>query len=72
MPKHESHAQGENERQGDPTRRERKQRILTHRMPSITESIADAVVAKNWNIFFLTQPDGIMPRGDSHGVWLNS
>lgn len=50
MPKHEFQAQGENERQGDRMRRERKQRVLTQGMPSITESAADAVVAKNWNI----------------------
>jgi glycogen debranching enzyme len=50
--------------------RERKQRVLTQGMPSITESIADAVVAKNGNIFFLTRPDGITPRGGSHGLGL--
>jgi hypothetical protein len=70
MPKHESQAQRGSERRGGQTWRERKQRILTRGAPSITESIADAVVAKNGNLFFLAQPDGRMARGDSHGLGL--
>ena len=33
---------------------EHKQRVLTHGAPSVTGSIADAVVVKNGNLFFLT------------------
>ncbi|MBO0726540.1 MAG: amylo-alpha-1,6-glucosidase [Blastocatellia bacterium] len=46
---------------------ERKQRVLTHGAPSVTGSIADAVVAKNGSLFFLTDPDGIVPLGGDHG-----
>ncbi|HEU4642260.1 MAG TPA: glycogen debranching N-terminal domain-containing protein [Gemmatimonadaceae bacterium] len=49
---------------------ERKQRILTHGTPSITSSIADAVVIKQENIFFLTAPDGNVPVTDGHGFGL--
>jgi glycogen debranching enzyme len=50
--------------------RERKQRILTHGTPSITSSIADAVVIKDENIFLVTSPDGSMPLGQGHGFGL--
>jgi glycogen debranching enzyme len=50
--------------------RERKQRILTHGTPSITTSIADAVVIKSQNVFFLTQPDGDVPLEEGHGFGL--
>src|SRR5512147_68640 len=49
---------------------ERKQRILTHGTPSITSSIANAVVIKQENIFFLTGPDGEIPIADGHGFGL--
>jgi glycogen debranching enzyme len=50
--------------------RERKQRILTHGTPSITSSIADAVVIKDENIFLVTSPDGGIPLGQGHGFGL--
>jgi glycogen debranching enzyme len=50
--------------------RERKQRILTHGTPSITSSIADAVVIKDENIFLVTSPDGGIPLSQGHGFGL--
>ncbi|HEX6533687.1 MAG TPA: glycogen debranching N-terminal domain-containing protein [Gemmatimonadaceae bacterium] len=50
--------------------RQRKQRILTHGTPSITSSIAQAIVIKSENIFFLTEPDGGIPLTDGHGFGL--
>ncbi|HET7622917.1 MAG TPA: glycogen debranching N-terminal domain-containing protein, partial [Gemmatimonadaceae bacterium] len=50
--------------------RERKQRILTHGTPSITSSIADAVVIKDENIFLVTSPDGGIPLSKGHGFGL--
>ena len=49
---------------------ERKQRVLTQGTPAIVRSIADAVVIKDENIFFLTEPDGSIPIGDDHGFGL--
>ena len=51
-------------------KKERKQRVLTHGAPSVTSSIADAVVLKNENLFFLTDPDGIVPKAGDHGFGL--
>lgn len=61
----------EKERQLSPDEvRERKQRILTHGTPSITSSIADAVVIKDENVFLVTSPDGRIPLGTGHGFGL--
>src|SRR5262245_8501187 len=49
---------------------EHKQRVLTQGTPSITGSIADAIVVKNQNLFFLTDPSGIVPLGGHHGLGL--
>jgi hypothetical protein len=49
---------------------EHKQRVLTQGAPSVTGSIADAVVVKYGNLFFLTDPDGIVPSGGDHGFGL--
>jgi len=51
-------------------KQERKQQVLAQGRPSITRSIADAIVIKSANIFFLTRPDGSIPLGDSHGFGL--
>jgi glycogen debranching enzyme len=51
-------------------RDERKQRIQTHGRASVTRSIADAVVAKDGDIFFLTRPDGSVPMESNHGFGL--
>ncbi len=48
----------------------RKERVLTQGAPSITNSIADALVMKNENIFFLTKPDGSVPLSENHGYGL--
>ena len=48
----------------------RKQQVLTQGRASITRSIADAVVIKSANIFFLSRPEGNIPLGDSHGFGL--
>jgi glycogen debranching enzyme len=49
---------------------ERKQRVLTQGTPAIVRSIADAVVIKDENIYFLAEPDGQVPLGDDHGLGL--
>src|SRR5919109_2731520 len=51
-------------------RKARKQQVLNQGRPSITRSIADAVVIKSQNVFFLTRPDGSVPLEDSHGYGL--
>jgi len=48
----------------------RKRQVLNQGRPSIIRSIADAVVIKSENVFFLTRPDGNVPLGDSHGYGL--
>jgi glycogen debranching enzyme len=50
--------------------RERKQRVLTKRTPSIVRSIAHAIVIKDEDLFFLARPDGSVPLGDHHGYGL--
>jgi len=45
----------------DREKHERKQRVLTKTTPSLAGSIADAVVIKNGDCFFLTDPDGRVP-----------
>lgn len=51
-------------------RRERKQQLLTHRRPSETSGLADAMVIKDGDIFFLTDPGGEVPFQESHGLGL--
>jgi glycogen debranching enzyme len=51
-------------------RQERKQRIQTHGRSSVTRSIADAVVVKAGDLFFLSEPNGRVPLGDTHGYGL--
>lgn len=53
--------------QGD---QEQKPAVLTQGIPSITRSIADAVVIKNEDLFFLTRPDGWVPIEGNHGFGL--
>ncbi len=50
--------------------RERKYRVLTKRTPAIVRSIADAVVVKDRDIFFLAEPNGNVPLGGDHGFGL--
>ncbi len=63
------------DRQGHPDRspaaeQERKERVLTQGKPSITRSIADAVVVKDSNLFFLSEPDARVPLDRRHGLGL--
>ena len=51
-------------------KQERKDHVLTQGTPSITTSIAEAVVIKNENIYFLTQQDGNVPLKKGHGFGL--
>lgn len=43
---------------------------LTKSVPSITESIANAIVVKNENVFLVTRPDGSIPIEGNHGFGL--
>ena len=65
---------GRRGRGGGRTRRvelaDRKQRILTHGTPLVTQGIADAIVTKAENIFFLTDPSGCVPIAPGHGLGL--
>src|SRR5690348_1229160 len=51
-------------------KQERKDRVLTHGTPSIVGSIADAVVIKSEDLFFLTKPNGDVPMSEGHGYGL--
>jgi glycogen debranching enzyme len=80
MPIHPSPSTSTNETDTEPEEKEqqlspeevheRKQRILTHGTPSITSSIADAIVIKDGNIFLVTSPDGGIPLSRGHGFGL--
>lgn len=50
--------------------KERKQRLLTQGAPSMTEGIAEAVVVKDGDVFFLSAPDGRVPLRKGHGLGL--
>lgn len=49
---------------------DRKQRIQTHGRASMTRSIADAVVIKDGDLFFLCEPSGRVPLEGEHGFGL--
>ncbi|MBO9539958.1 amylo-alpha-1,6-glucosidase [bacterium] len=51
-------------------RRERKQRVLAQRTPSVVRSIADAIVVKDQSVYFLSAPDGNVPLRQGHGFGL--
>ncbi|NWF74290.1 MAG: amylo-alpha-1,6-glucosidase [Nitrospirae bacterium] len=48
----------------------RKEQVLTKGVPSVAQSIANAVVVKDGNIFFLTPPGGEVPMTPGHGFGL--
>jgi glycogen debranching enzyme len=52
------------------TRHSRKQRVLTHGTPSVTRTIADALVLKDGDLFLVTESDGRVPAGPDHGLGL--
>ena len=56
-----AHAVGGKHQLSPQEQEERKQRVLTHGAPAVVRSIADAVVVKDGNLFFLTEPDGRVP-----------
>ena len=51
-------------------RQERKQHIQTHGRSSVTRSIADAIVIKAGDMFFLSEPNGRVPLGGTHDYGL--
>lgn len=50
--------------------KERRQCVLHEGTPSMTASIADAVIIKDENLFFISQPDGSLPVDEDHGFGL--
>lgn len=65
-----AHAVGGKHQLSPQEQEERKQRVLTHVAPAVVRSIADAVVVKDGNLFFLTEPDGRVPLEGEHGFGL--
>jgi glycogen debranching enzyme len=51
-------------------RQERRERVLTQGEASVVRSIADAVVIKDEDVFFLCKPDGRVPAEGEHGYGL--
>lgn len=49
---------------------ERRDETLTKRRPTDVESLADAIVIKNENVFFVARSDGGVPLESSHGLGL--
>src|SRR5574338_548257 len=73
MPKNKKTLSAENKDQDSPLpgeKQKHKERVFTSTAPSITLSIADAVVIKNEGLFFLTKPDGSIPLQGKHGFGL--
>lgn len=56
------HAADRQDRQRDET--------LTKGRPASAEGLAEAIVMKHENLFFVAQPDGNVPLSDSHGLGL--
>ena len=50
--------------------KDRKSQIPPSRRPSQTSGLADAIVIKDADLFFLTNPDGTVPLEDGHGLGL--
>jgi glycogen debranching enzyme len=51
-------------------RHTRKHRVLSQGLPSITRSIANAVVLKQGDLFLIAEPDGQLPATSTHGLGL--
>ena len=62
--------QGDGGKKADAGAFERKQSMLTHSSPSHVRSIASAVVAKDGDVYFLTEESGCIPLVDHHGLGL--
>ncbi len=50
--------------------RQRKHQVLSQGLPSVTRTIADAVVLKDGDLFLVTEPDGRLPASRGHGLGL--
>ena len=50
--------------------RNRKEHFLAQKRPTTASSIANAVVMKDGDLFFLAQPDGNVPLDEQHGFGL--
>src|ERR1051325_738445 len=71
MPQAEAPTASEQKRAtGGEEKKERKSRIQNDGRSSTTRSIAKAVVVKDGDVFFLTDPDGRVPLGGEHGLGL--
>ncbi len=55
---------------GHEERAERKHRVLSQGTAAVVRSIAEAVVVKDLDLFFLCRPDGSVPLGGAHGFGL--
>jgi len=53
-----------------PETRQHKERVLTLNAPAISHGIADAVVIKDGDLFFLSEPSGDVPICPGHGLGL--
>lgn len=49
---------------------DRREETLTKARPARADSLADAIVIKNENVFFVARPDGNVPLRNSHGMGL--
>lgn len=49
---------------------DRRKETLTKARPAMADSLADAIVIKNENVFFVARPDGNVPLRNSHGMGL--
>src|SRR6185437_3408890 len=52
------------------TKDDRRKETLTKTRPTTVDSLADAIVVKNENVFFVARPDGNVPLSNSHGMGL--
>jgi glycogen debranching enzyme len=56
--------------QGTELKDDRREETLTRACPAKTDSIADAIVIKHEDVFFVARSDGSVPLRDSHGMGL--
>jgi glycogen debranching enzyme len=52
------------------SKEDRRKETLTKERPATADSLADAIVIKNENVFFVARPDGNVPLMNSHGMGL--
>src|SRR6188768_3049643 len=52
------------------SKEDRRKETLTKERPAKADSLADAIVIKNENVFFVARPDGNVPLMNSHGMGL--